>query len=86
MTFNLRDFFRMRKILDVRVAILATKNSVSAGRVFLGMDRNIPPFFGFHSRLSVASQARSVLLQRLCSGCLLGVKGRQENAKDNQPD
>jgi hypothetical protein len=69
---HLGDFFRMRKILDAGVTVLASEDSMNTGRVLLGMDRNIPAVFGFHPGLAVACQASLVLLQGFCFGCFLG--------------
>ena len=50
------DFFGMRELFDVGVAVLAAENPVGAGRMFGRVNRNALPGIGLHSRFAVARQ------------------------------
>src|SRR5271157_821610 len=76
----LPNLCRMRKLLDLRVAIGAPENSMRAGGVLRRPNRNILSFFGFHSCLAVARQTSFVLFQRFC-GLVLPASAREVKVK-----
>lgn len=55
------DFHGMRKFFDGGVAVAAGENSMGAGRVRFGTDRDVFAFFGLHAGLAVAGEARLIL-------------------------
>lgn len=61
-TQHFRDFGRVRKILDSRVAISAAQNPMRAGHVFRGTNGNIFPFLRLHPPLPVTREASFILL------------------------
>lgn len=60
-TLHLLNLCRVRKFLNLRVAIRTTKNSVHTRCMFFRTNRNIFSLFGFHSGLAVTSQTCFVL-------------------------
>jgi hypothetical protein len=62
---NLRNFGRVRIVLDGRVAVGAAQDTVHAGGVFTGVNRNALAAVRLHSRLAVAGKAAFILLERL---------------------
>src|SRR5271169_4101835 len=60
---NLGHFRGMRKILDGRVAALATENGMHAGAMFRSVDVDILALVGLHPLRAVTRQAGSILFQ-----------------------
>lgn len=62
---NLGYFRGMRIVLDARVAIFATQNTVDAGCMLRGINRDAFAVARCHSCLAMAGQAALILLERL---------------------
>ena len=68
MTFLAFNFFyscRMRKILDIAVAVATAQDSVRARRVFFRANRDVMTGIRLHARLPMACQARFVGLREI---------------------
>jgi hypothetical protein len=62
---NSCHFGRVRVVLDGGVTIGAAQNSVDAGRVLCGVNRDALAAVGLHAWLAVAGEATLILLERL---------------------
>lgn len=87
--FYLRYFGGVRIILDDGVAVGATQNSVDAGGMPGGINRDALSLVGLHPRLAMAGQAAFVLLQRLrqlrlCPGMGMGWDAEREKHKQEK--
>lgn len=84
-TLNFLNFWRMRKVLNARVAVRAAEDSMCAGGMLLRANGNVFSFFGLHPRLAMTGKTCFVLLQRLnLLGLPAGTRGGDkgnDNAK-----
>ena len=72
---------RVWKVLDVRVAVRAPKNTVGAGGMFCRIDGDVLALVRLHSGRAVATQASFIPLLRLNFFRLCGSAGGSEHPR-----
>ena len=73
----------VRKVLDCRMAVGATHDSMHAGSMFVRADRNILAAFRFHTCLAMTGEAGLILLEGL-RRLFLAARQYGQTKKDEQ--